>query len=168
MANFKCAWTFEIIDVNGDTALMTLPTLQIDTKTIAQMVTASGALGALINPLTNGKVIKTGFRVDIVTAQLVPGATPPNDALWRSVTDGARLQFSNSLRERMSSTIPAPVETVFAGPTNVVDETQTDVAAFIALVGTDCTGASGTAFNLYEGGVKTGRGARQRISTRVP
>jgi len=168
MANYKGSYTFEYVDINGDTALMRIPTLQIDTRTLAQLATTSNTLGAAINLVTNGKAIKTGFSFEVVTAQYVVGASPPNNAEYSSVTDGARLQFSNALRERMSMTIPAPLEHVFGALSNIVDSTQTDVAALIALIAADAVGASGTAFNLYEGGVKTGRGARRRRSSLVP
>jgi hypothetical protein len=168
MANYKISYTFEIVDINGDTAVMRIPSLQIDTRTLAQLATTSGALGGGINALTNGKTIKTGVSIDFVTAQYLVGTTPPNNAEYSSVTDGARLQFSNSLRERMSLTVPAPLEHVFGTNTNIVDSTQTDVAALIALIAADAQGASGTAFNLYEGGVKSGRGARRRRTSLIP
>jgi hypothetical protein len=168
MANYKGAYTFEIVDINGDVATMRIPSLQVDTRTIAQNATASAALGAAIVALTNGKVIKTGVSFDFVTAQYLVGSTPPTNAEYSSVTDGARLQFSNSLRERMSTTIPAPLEHVFGTNTNIVDSTQADVATFIGLIAADAVGASGTTFNLYEGGVKTGRGARKRRTSLIP
>ena len=168
MANYKGSYTVEIVDINGDHAVMRIPTLQIDTRTLAQLATTSGALGTAIVALTNGKVVKTGFSFDIVTAQYLVGATPPFNAEYSSVTDGARMQFSNALRERMSATVPAPLEHVFGANSNIVDSTQADVAAFIALIAADATGASGTAFNLYEGGVKTGKGARRRRTALIP
>jgi hypothetical protein len=168
MANYKGAYTFEIVDVNGDHAVMRIPTLQIDTRTLAQLATTSSAIGATIVAMTNGKVVKTGITFDFVTAQFLVGTAPPTNAEYSSVTDGARLQFSNSLRERLSSTVPAPREALFGAASNVVDSTQADVAAFIAEIAAAATGASGTAFNLYEGGVKTGRGARRRRTSLIP
>jgi len=168
MANYKGYYTFEYVDINGDTATTRIPTLQVDTRTLAQLVTTSNTLGAGINLLTNAKAIKTGFAFEVVTAQYIVGSSPPNNAEYSTVTDGARLQFSNSLRERFAMTVPAPLEHVFGALSNIVDSTQTDVAALIALIAADAVGASGTAFNLYEGGVKTGRGARRRRSSLIP
>jgi hypothetical protein len=168
MADYRGFWSYEYVDVNGDTAMMRLPFNLVDTKTIANIVTSSAALGALIDPLTNAKNIKVSASIDILTAQLLVGTTPPNNAEYSSVVDGARLQFSNSVRERMSSTIPAPLESIFGASSNIVDMTNTDVAAFIAGVAAQCAGGSLNSFNLYEGGVKVGRGARRRRNPRVP
>ena len=168
MANYRTQYDFEVVDVNGDTANIRIQTLQPDTRTFAQMVTTTGALATAIIACSNGKIIRQGFSVLVNEAQFLVGTSPPTNAEYSSVTDGARLQFANSLGERGSITVPAPLETDFGSASNVVDSLDTNVAALIALLQASMVGASGTALNLYKGGIKVGRRARVRRSALVP
>ena len=169
MANYTVEQTFEIVDVNGDTANVRVPSLQADTRTIAQAQTTNAAIAAALIACSNGKIIRRGYSVQFDEAQFIVGTTPPTNAEYSSVTDGARLQFANALGERMSLTVPAPLEADFGTSSNVVDSTDVNVAALIALItGGAATGKSGTAFNLYKGGIKTGRGARRRRTSLIP
>lgn len=168
MANYPAEYLFTIVDVNGDQANVRIHTLQADTRTFAQMVTTTNTLATALIACSNGKIIRQGFSVLVNEAQLIVGTTPPTDAEYSSVTDGARLQFANALGERGSLTIPAPLEADFGAASNVVDPTNANVAALIALLQTDMVGDSGTALNLYKGGIKVGRRARRRRSSLVP
>lgn len=168
MANFNAKYTVEIVDVNGDHSITTMPVLHADTTTVAQMQTDSAGFGGAVIACSNGKVIKRSVTLLFDEAQLIVGTTPPTDAEYSSVTDGARLQFSNAEGQRYSLTVPAPLETDFGAASNVVDSTDTNVAALIAFIVAHATSPANFLFNLYKGGVKVGKGARRRRSSLVP
>src|ERR1041384_4194978 len=100
MASYSGEYTFEVVDVNGDTATLRIKTFQVDTRTFAQMATTVGNLATAIAAVTNGN------------------------------------------GERGSLTIPAPLESVFGAASNVVDSTNANVAALIALIEADMVGPS--------------------------
>src|SRR5215469_7423389 len=129
MANYKTRYFIQVTDINGDVAEVSVPSFNGDTATLAQFATNMASLEPLVAAVTNGKITKQGFSVLLNEAQYLVGTTPPNNAEYSSVTDGARLQFSNALGERTAVTIPAPLEAVFGANSNIVDSTQTDVAA---------------------------------------
>jgi len=163
MANYPGALVFQITDVNGDTAEMAITSLFADTATIATITTLIGAVGALIVPVTNGKVTSTGARWGVTKAQISTAtAPPPANATYPSVTDGAALSFRNSAGGARRVVIPAPLLTDFIAGTNTVNPAQADMAALIAELEalSDLDGAT----NLYEGGVKTGRHSRRRVT----
>lgn len=168
MANYYVEYEYQIVDVNGDTALTRVPSLQVDSLTVAQLVTKSGAIGAVLAACTNGKVIRTSASIGIVTAQFIVGTAPPTNAEYSSVTDGARLNFANGTGSRMSLTIPAPLESDFGTASNVVNPADGNIAPLIAEIASAATDRGGTLFNLYKGGVKVGRRARLRRSALVP
>jgi len=163
MASFVYEYTFQITDVNGDSAQMRIKSFAPDTTTIASLVTNSSTLNGLIAPLTNGKVTARGVTLTVDKAQISSAtAPPPADAVYPSVTDGARMNFSNNIGARRVVVVPAPVESVFKTDTNTVNPDQSDVAAFIAEI--IALGEDPAATNLYEGGVKIGRHARKRAT----
>lgn len=168
MANYKIRQTFQIVDVNGDIASLEVPSVQPDTRTLAQAQSTNALLAAALTACSNGKVTRRGYSVMFDEAQYIVGTAPPTNAEYSSVTDGARLQFSNNLAERYALTVPAPLESVFGASTNIVDSTNANVAALIALIQTAASGASATLFNLYKGGTKVGRGARVRRTSLIP
>jgi hypothetical protein len=168
MANYPARYTIEVVDVNGDVAITTMPTLHGDANTVAQMATESGLFNTALAATTNSKVIKRSVTILFDEAQLVVGSSPPNNAEYSSVTDGARLQFSNNLGERYSMTVPAPLESDFGTSSNVVNSADTNVAALISFIISHATNQAGTLFNLYKGGIKVGRRARRRRSSLVP
>ncbi len=163
MASYEIYYEYQITDINGDSAQTRMVSVNADTATLAGLATTAAATGALIAPLTNGKITSTGIHVVLTRAQISAGtAPPPADLKYPSVTDGARLAFGSTAGPARSVTIPAPVEAVFKTGTLTVNPAQSDVAAFITQMEA-FTGVGGAA-NLYEGGVKTGRHARRRVT----
>lgn len=168
MASYNLRYLIQITDINGDTAEVSLPSHLADTTTLAAIATGLGTLATDIAACSNGKVTRQSFRVLVNEAQYLVGTTPPTDAEYSSVTDGARLQFADGAGEKTSLTIPAPVEAIFGANSNVVDSTISQVATLITQVAASANSTSGTAFNLYKGGVKTGRGSRRRATRLIP
>lgn len=163
MANVTYSYNFQITDVNGDSANMRISSITPDTTTVASLVTNSGTINALIAPLTNGKVTSRTITLEVDKAQISAAtAPPPTDATYPSVTDGARMSFSNAAGARRTIVVPAPVESDFKTDSNVVNPSDTNVAAFIAEI--VALGNLGGATNLYEGGVKVGRHSRRRAT----
>lgn len=169
MARYNIRWHFQVTDINGDTANFSFPTNVPDTATLAGLATDVLAIEALLVPLTNGKVTNAGFTVLQGKSAIVVGTTPPNNAEYSSVTDGAKLQFASNDGQKTACTIPAPLEHVFGASSNVVDSTQTDVAALIAYIEANATTPTGTnQYAFYKGGIKVGKRARRRRSALVP
>lgn len=168
MAIFKSSYHYTIVDVNGDTANVTLESSESDMGVVGDIVTNANTFGAALIAASNGKIIKQSWSFVILEAHLIVGTTPPTNAEYSSVTDGARLTFSNSLGERSALTVPAPKESDFGASSNVVDSTNTNVAALIAAYIALATDASNNPINLYQGGIKVGRRARRRRNARVP
>jgi hypothetical protein len=159
---------FQVTDVNGDTAEVSVPTYVPDTNTLANLASSSATFATDIAALTNGKITRRSIGVLLDEAQYIVGTAPPNDAEYSSVTDGARMQFASGSGAKTAVTIPAPVEAVFGTNSNVVDSTVTPVAAFITSMETIPVSPSGGAYTLYKGGVKTGRGSRKRATRLIP
>jgi hypothetical protein len=168
VATYNLEYVFEFVDVNGDTANVRIPSNQGDARTIAQLATTAGALGAAITACSNAKGIRTGVNILFTEAQLIVGTAPPTNAEYSSVTDGARLQFANGVGSRAAITIPAPLEADFGSSSNVVDSTNANIAALITAYAADASDKGGVAFNLYKGGIKVGKRARRRRSSLVP
>jgi hypothetical protein len=168
MASYGIRLEFQVTDINGNVAQTSFPLYLTDTHTLANIATVIATLEADLAALTNGKVTKQGFSVFVNEAQYLVGTAPPNNAEYSSVTDGAKLSFANGNGQRMSVTIPAPIEAVFGATSNVVDSTVTAVATFITDVEANCNAIGGAQFNLYKGGVKVGRHSRKRVSKLVP
>jgi hypothetical protein len=169
MARYNIHFVYTVTDINGDSAVVRVPTNVPDTITLAALVVDTLAIEALLVPLTNGKITRGGISVLQGVSAIVVGATPPNNAEYSSVTDGARLQFADVSGERTAVTIPAPLEHVFGASSNVVDSTQTDVNAFIGYVTTNSVPPSGSgSYAFYKGGIKVGKRARRRRSALVP
>lgn len=167
MANYDTWIIATLTDANGDSAQMRIPlgpvaeatTLTGFATTIAAYITALGAPGTI----TNAKV------TSIVGSFLYEKANPTGavNAVYSSVTDGARLNFLNSLGGKGVSTIPAPVPAVFGAAPN---EDTVDAGGVVATYITwyEATAAAGGShLNLYNGGVKVGRGARKRAQHKV-
>lgn len=164
MANYRTRYNQTIADVDGNLANISFTAgAEPDTVTIAQLITNLNAFGAAFAAATNGKPVRGSVEVLGFEAQIVPGATPPTDATYPSVTDGARLNFSNSGGSTGHITIPAPTETTFLAPPqrDFVDPAG-DAAALIAFMQANASDAAGHALNLYQGGIKVGRRARRR------
>lgn len=163
MANYLCHFQVQIADVDGDVATVTYRQLQPDSATIANLKTIADGFNTAIAGATNGKITRESASVLFLEAQIVPGTTPPTDATYPSVTDGARLNFSNSGGAAQHLTIPAPTETTFLAPPqrDLVDPAG-DAAPLIAFLKAHMTDVGGTLLNLYQGGIKVGRRARRR------
>jgi hypothetical protein len=168
MASYPYHVAYQIVDFNGDSATMTVKSYAADTTTLAQIATNSTTIGTVLAAATNGKVIRRSAYVLFDVAQYLVGTTPPNNAEYSSVTDGARFNFGNAKGERVALTVPAPLEALFGVNSNVIDPLQTQSAAFIAAIEAATSGPDGVADNLYKGGVKVGRGARVRRSSLIP
>jgi len=168
MAKYPGRLQFQITDINGDVALCSIPFYVADTTTLADLAADLAIFEPLVAALTNGKVTRQSVSMLVNEAQFLVGTAPPNNAEYSSVTDGARLNFADGSGERMSVTIPAPIEAAFGASSNVVDSTQANVAAFIAAVEANTNTRGGSSFNLYKGGSKVGRGTRRRATRLVP
>lgn len=168
MANYNGRFEIQVTDINGDRAMVTFPWHGADTTVVSDIASACAALATVVAAATNGKITKQGFSLFINEAQYLVGTTPPNDAEYSSVTDGARFSFADGAGERTAATIPAPLEALFGANSNVVDSTQTQAAAIIAAVAAQCKSPAGAAYNLYKGGVKTGRHSRKRATRLIP
>jgi len=168
MASYKVSYEFQVTDINGDVANVVVHAFSADSATLAQIATNVATLDAALAAATNGKVTRQGASVLVNEAQFLVGSTPPTNAEYSSVTDGARFQFANGGGDRASSTIPAPLEAMFGSNSNVIDSTQTQAAAWIAAFESIARGNDGSPLNLYKGGIKVGRRARRRRSALVP
>ena len=168
MTSYNGRYYIQITDINGDVAEVSFPTREPDTTTLAAMQTGLAALATDLAAVTNGKVTRTSFRFLTNEAQYLVGTAPPNNAEYSSVTDGAKLNFADGSGERMSITIPAPLEAIFGASSNVVDSTEADIAALIAQVAASCISPNGVTYNLYKGGVKTGKHSRRRVTKLIP
>lgn len=164
MANFKTTLWVEIIDIDGDTARVSLNTMEGDTGILSDIATNTATLATNLAAVSNGKVVKQGVTVIFDEAQFLVGTTPPTDATYPKVEDGARLQFSNAEGSRASITIPAVRELAFNTPSdrNTVNPTQTAVKALIDFFKATALDSGLNALNLYQGGVKVARHARRR------
>lgn len=168
MASYKLRYTFQVVDVNGDVANVSFPDFLIDTATVAALHTVSANLLGVLAASTNGKIIRQGVSILFNEAQYLVGTAPPTNAEYSSVTDGAKLNFADGLGDRISVTIPAPIEALFGTDSNVVDSTEAQVLAFIAAVANDCHDPAGGTYNLYKGGAKVGRHIRRRVTRLIP
>lgn len=168
MASYRGRVDLQVVDFNGDTAVVSFPQFLTDTHTIANVATNVAALATVVAAATNGKIIRQSFSFLINVAQYLVGTTPPTNAEYSSVTDGAHFSFGDGAGNRMSCTIPAPLEAMFGASSNVIDPLQTQAAALIAAVAADCQSPANTAYNLYKGGVKVGRHSRKRVTPLIP
>lgn len=168
MASYPLRFLLQVTDINGDTAEVSFPDYLADTTTVANLATAMALLEPEVAAITNGKITRQSVRILFNEAQYIVGTAPPTDAEYSSVTDGARIQIADGLGERSSFTIPAPIEAVFGANSNVVDSTQVGVAALLASIAVTLKSTSGNFYNLYKGGIKTGRRARRRRSALIP
>jgi hypothetical protein len=168
MASYNLKYKIQVTDINGDVAEVTFPDHLIDTTTMATLAAAMANLVAALAPATNGKVTRQSVSILFNEAQFLVGTAPPTNAEYSSVTDGARFQFADGAGERSAVTVPAPIEALFGGNSNVVDSTQAQAAALITEFETQCHSSSGVLFNLYKGGAKTGRHSRRRVTRLIP
>lgn len=155
----------DVVDVDGQTARTSYRSAQVDSVTLAQKAAEVATFGADVGAASNGKVIRTGFTVQTLEAHVVPGAPPPTDAVYPSVTDGARLRIANGAGAVGGLTIPAPKDAVFVPGQTYVDQAGS-AAALITFITSHATDVAGTVLNLYISGVKVGRGARRRQSNK--
>jgi hypothetical protein len=170
MAAYEVHYQFQILDANGDTAIMTVPSgNDADTLTIAQLATRSAAfVTALGAPgvVTNGKVVRTG--VSILLTSPDPRAAPlPIDAEFPSVADKALLAWGTTQGGKAQLGIPAPVEVIFHAPPadDTVDPSNAAMATLIAgyiALGAD---VGGNVFS-YRSGVRRKSRARRRRTHR--
>lgn len=161
MASYEVFFEYTLTDVNGDTAQTRVRGVLADTATVAAIATQVGTLGAEIAACSNAKVTSERFGIIISRAHISAGtAPPPADAVYPSVTDGARLSFNSTGGAARTLTIPAPRESDFISGETTVNPSDTNVAALIADLIT-IADVGGTP-NLYQGGVKVARHARRR------
>ena len=168
MANYMVDMILTLTDANGDTARMSVPLGQLaDTNTLANLATtATGAITALGAPgvITNAKVTSLSFNV------LFEKANPTGalDAQFSSVSDGARLNFNNSVGQTGVSTIPAPVPGVFGtAPNEDVVLVGGAAAAWIAFYVAHASRDSTHNIDVYNGGMKVGRSPNKRAQHKV-
>lgn len=168
MASYKLKYQFQITDFNGDTANVTFPDFLIDTTTFAAAASVLGTLEGVLAAATNGKVTRQSFTVLVNEAQFLVGTAPPTNAEYSSVTDGAHFAFATGGGLRAAVTVPAPIEAMFGANSNVIDSTQAQAIALIQAFENSCHSPSGPAYNLYKGGVKTGKHTRKRVTRLIP
>ena len=109
MANYLMTGWADVVDVAGQVARVSYRSLQVDSVTLAAKATEVATFGADIGAASNGKVIRTGFTVLTLEAHVVPGSPPPTDAVYPSVTDGARIRIANGAGSVGGLTVPAPI-----------------------------------------------------------
>jgi len=169
VANYDTFITVTLTDANGDTARMRVSNgITADTATLASLAGASGVSGFLTalgapGTITNAKV------TSVVVSFLYEKAGPAGavDAEFASVTDGARMNFLNSLGGRGIVTVPAPIAAVFGATPNedTVDPAGPIAALITWLEAHNYDGAN--LLNVYNGGMKVGRNARRRAQHKV-
>jgi len=163
LASFNGHYDIQVTDVNGDNATIKVERFFSDSVNVSVYEAELATLVANIAACTNGKVTSTALYIGFNKAQISAAtAPPPASSVYPSVTDGARLSFANSGGGRRSITIPAPLLTDFKTGSNTVNPSDTNISALIADI-EGLAGIDGTT-NLYEGGVKTGRHARKRVT----
>jgi hypothetical protein len=168
---FKSYFTLELGDINGDVAIMRIPSvISDDTASIANQVTIIDALVTALGApgtITNGKVIRSSFSFVRNEAQLA-GGTPALDAEFPSVADKARLQFTNAQGSRLVVAVPAPIEAIFhAPPADDTVDPASAVSALIAVVEANAHDIGSNVLNLYQGGVRQKSRARRRKQHRL-
>lgn len=168
MARFNMRYLIQVTDILGDVAEVSVPVNNPDTTTVAMLATNAGAVATAVAQATNGKVTRQSVRILFNEAQYLVGTAPPTDAEYSSVTDGARFNFATGAGNRSALTIPAPIEALFGANSNVIDSTQANAAAVIAMFATDSSDETGVQFNLYKGGKKVGHGTRRRATKLIP
>lgn len=163
MANYRITYHLTLGDIDGNIAETSFSATSADSTTVAALATKVGTFATDVQTCSNAKVLVQRVSILINEAQILPGSTPPTDAVYPTVTDGARLNFSNSDGAKASLTVPAPTETTFlpAPQRNYVDPAG-DASALIALIKSSATDPAVNYLNLYQGGVKVGKGARRR------
>jgi hypothetical protein len=167
MANYLVEHTATIADVDGQLATTRFRVRVADTVTLAVLNTTQASFLTAVAAMTNGKVVQSSVSALLDRAQILPGSTPPTDAVYPNVTDGARLNFASADGSVGHITIPAPTETTFlAAPNRDFVDPAGDASGLIAFLKTNMSDAGGTFLNLYQGGIKTGKSARRRRSPR--
>jgi hypothetical protein len=166
MASYLMTGWCDVIDVDAQTARVSYRSLQADTVTLAQKATEVATFGTDVAAASNGKVIRQGFTVLTLEAHVIPGTPPPTDAVFPSVTDGARIVIANGSGAKGGLTVPAPRETAFVAGQTYVDPAGAASALITFLTG-HATDIGGTLLNLYISGTKVGRGARRRVSNKA-
>lgn len=163
MANYTLEFSFQFTDVNGDSAVTRIQQVVADTQTLAVLNTTSTNLAAALSACTNAKLTARTTTVIQDRAQISAAtAPPPASATYPSVTDGAQLNFANAAGEKRKLTVPAPLLSDFITHSNVVNASDTNIAALITVVEgvVDFDGAT----NIYEGGIKVAHHARRRVT----
>jgi hypothetical protein len=161
MANYVITYNIQVTDVNGDSATTKIRGFVPDTVQLSVLATELALLTSDIAALTNGKVTSTGMTVEVSKAHISAAtAPPPTNAIYPSVTDGARLTFDSSGGSNRAVTIPAVIQAAFVTGSNTVDSTNTAVLQLITDVSALSDVGGGT--NLYQTGVKVGRHSRRR------
>jgi len=164
MTAYRIHFTQTVADIDGNLANVRVGFGNVDdTTTLAMLATSAASFGSAVGSATNGKAIRGGIEVLLFEAQILPGSTPPTDATYPSVTDGARLNFSNSAGSAGHITIPAPKENVFlAAPQRDFVDPAGSASGLITYMKANASDVGGNLLNLYQGGIKVGRGARKR------
>lgn len=163
MATYTVYNDIQITDVNGDSALVRVQDTAADTVTLATAAANLAIIVGVVAACTNGKVTSSGMHVVVSRAQISAStAPPPTNATYPSVTDGARLNFSNSSGGTRNVTIPAPLLSDFISGTNTVNPSDSNIAPLIAELEalTDLSGST----NLFQGGEKVAHHSRKRVT----
>lgn len=169
MASIPVSYDLQIVDINGDTASVTVNGYTDDAAMVSDVAANVGTIAGLVAACSNGKVIRQRISFLVDEAQLLVGTTPPNEAEYSKVETGARIQFSNAGGSRLSLTVPSPILANFsaAGNANTVNPTSTAMAALIAWIKANINDEAGNPLNLYQGGVRVSHHARRRPNRRV-
>ena len=119
---------YVVQDGNGDTSR-----IEIDLPTgtaIANVLSAVGAFGALLNPLLTGGLLSAGFTVEVD----ISGTWGPIAQLLSDVQEKAEfvVRTANGFLKRLN--LPTIDESLFAsgGSSTELDLADDDVAAFVA------------------------------------
>lgn len=167
LANYLVTLDLTLQDASGDQSRMRIPIgQQPDTALLSDLATImAAALTALGSPgtITNAKV--TAAAISVIYERANPSGAI--NAAYSSVSDGAQLNFANSLGGKGISRIPAPVTGVFGSPPNDdVVLASGPVSAWITFY-TGHAAHDVNLLNVYNGGVKTGRHANRRAQHKI-
>jgi len=165
MANYKVTHNLTVTDADGHPSTCSFSVGAVgDTTTVAQLATSNGAINTVLEPLTNGKVTKRSVSILLDEAQGVG-----TDAAYPDIEQKAVLVFGNNHGSKALFHVPAPKAAIFQAPpvADLVDLTNSDVAAFVTAYEAQARDAGANPYNLCLGGSLSSRRRARRISIRA-
>jgi hypothetical protein len=130
---------YTIVDDKGDKSTVEVPLPDATALTDVEIFVEQ--MGLLIDPLVQGGIVGAGFRVEASVASFTNVASTIAD-----VQEKGRFLFRTAGNWLKSLSLPTFSDLLINPGSNTVDETDTDVAAFITAMedGIDLSGAGGS------------------------